>query len=139
MLSTKRCIVFETSIGRCGTGPTSINPGGRKFLNQHNERIDGPDIVSMWFEDEGTPNGLYVRLFDKPGTLSGDILCLRRDLPPLEGHIEIDGDTVRAVDNPPTPPEEEEEDDLEDLSADLAQLPLIEVDASKHFLKRGKS
>ena len=56
------------------------------------ERVLGCDTICFWFED-GTALGQYIRLVDHPGTLSGDILRLRRDLPPFQGHFELDGDT----------------------------------------------
>jgi hypothetical protein len=39
------------------------------------------------------------------GTLSGNILRLRSMLPPVEGHFEIEGDTVRTLDRCLDPPE----------------------------------
>ncbi|KAK4133817.1 hypothetical protein BT67DRAFT_456580 [Trichocladium antarcticum] len=47
--------------------------------------------------EDSTPLGRYVRLFDLPGTLSGDILRLNRDLPSLPGHFEIEGDVIRPL------------------------------------------
>lgn len=114
-------------------------PNGRPVLGQFGKRIDGRWIEEFWIED-GTPLGLCVRLVDIPSTLSGDILRLHHDLPPLEGHTEIDGDIVRTIDQPPHPAEDdEEEDDSEDISAVVSELPLVpHVDPTKHFLKKGK-
>ncbi len=42
--------------------------------------------MSIWYEDGNEEVSRYVRLFDLPDTLSGDILRLNRDLPTLSGH-----------------------------------------------------
>jgi hypothetical protein len=92
--------------------------------------------MTYWYED-GTECGQSVRIFDVPGTLSGDILRLHRNLPLLSGHSEIDGDHVRplsqCLDYPEIP-----EDDSEDLTELVTKLPLVSVDSSKHFVKKGK-
>jgi hypothetical protein len=77
-----------------------------------------------------------VRIFDVPGTLSGDILRLYRNLPLSSGHFEIDGDNVRPLKcclEYPKP-----EDDYEDVSELLSKLPLVSVDPMKHFVKKSK-
>ncbi|KAK3393414.1 hypothetical protein B0H63DRAFT_498613 [Podospora didyma] len=85
------------------------------------------------FED----GGRYVRLSHISGALSGDILRIERNLPSIEGHFEIAGDVVcileQCPDHPPLI-----DDDFEDVSDLVARLPLINVDPSKHFLKKGK-
>ncbi|KAK4183564.1 kinase-like domain-containing protein [Podospora australis] len=91
-------------------------PAGRPILDMELVRGDKP-AVGIWYEDGTQQLGQYVRLFDIPGTLSGDILRLERPLP--------------AVSNEP-------EDDFEDVSDLVAKLPLIQVDPSKHFTKKGK-
>ena len=110
-------------------------PKGRVPININSGRVDRRDVEMYWFED-GTETGECVRIVDVPGKLSGDILRLRQNLPPFEGHIEINGDEIHAIENCSTAPENE--DDSEDTSAELARLPLIEIDRSKHFLKKGK-
>lgn len=50
--------------------------------------------MTYWF-DEGTNDGQCVLIYDVPTTLPGDILRLDRNLPPLRGHFEIDGDDMR--------------------------------------------
>jgi hypothetical protein len=55
----------------------------------------------------------------------------------VEGHYEIEGDVIRSLDKCPNHPTEPE-DDSEDVSDLTAQLPLVEVDSSKHFTKKGK-
>lgn len=115
-------------------------PNGRQVLGQFRKFIEGRWIEEFWIQD-GTSFGQCVRLVDIPSTLSGDILRLHRDLPPLEGHTEIDGNTIRKIERPqhPTEDDEEEEDDSEDISAVVSELPLVpQVDPNKHFLKKGK-
>ncbi|KAI9747583.1 MAG: hypothetical protein M1815_004074 [Lichina confinis] len=110
-------------------------PKGRVPISITGERVDGRDAMVYWFDD-GTETGECVRIVDVPGKLSGDILRLHQNLPPFKGHIEIDGDEINAIENPSKAPEEE--DDFEDTSAELALLPLIKIDGSEHFLKKGK-
>lgn len=112
-------------------------PGGKPLLNL-GVQFGDKSCMTYWFED-GTENGQYVRVFDVPGTLSGDILRLYQHLPALSGHFEIDGDDVRPLDSssceelpPPT------EDDSEDVSESLSKLPRISVDPAKHFVKKSK-
>jgi hypothetical protein len=49
-------------------------PGGRPILEVSLQRGDKP-YMTYWIDD-GTKNGQCVRIFDVPGTLSGDILRL---------------------------------------------------------------
>lgn len=111
------------------------NLNKRYAIQANTERVNGRDAEMFWFED-GTELGQFVRLVDIPGTLSGDILRLRRDLPSVPGHFEIDGDTIRPIEDPPAQPTWPE--DFEDISAALAPLPLVQVDPSRHHVKRGK-
>ncbi|KAK4040151.1 kinase-like domain-containing protein [Parachaetomium inaequale] len=110
-------------------------PAGRPILDMELAPGDKP-AVGIWYED-GTKLGQYVRLFDIPGTLWGDILGLERPLPAVKGHYEIEGDVIRSLDKCPNHPTEPE-DDFEDVSDLTAKLPLIDVDSSKHFTKKGK-
>jgi len=48
----------------------------------------------------------YIRLSNIPGTLSGDILRLHRNLPNLSDNWDIDGDVITKIESVPTPPEE---------------------------------
>ncbi|KAI1124891.1 kinase-like protein [Nemania abortiva] len=112
-------------------------PIGKRIIDSMNTRGDKPSVI-YWIED-GTEQGQCVRLYDIPGSLSGDILRLRRDLPVVSGHFEIDGDTIRPLDRCLDPPEPIDiEDDFEDVSDLVAQLPLVDVDTDKHFTKKGK-
>ncbi|KAK6835042.1 Protein kinase-like domain protein [Apiospora arundinis] len=72
-----------------------------------------------------------------PGSLSGDILRMRRNLPEISGHFEVEGDTIRKLDHPLEAPEpiEDHFDNIENL---LECLPLLHTDPAKHFVKRGK-
>ncbi|KAI1810730.1 kinase-like domain-containing protein [Poronia punctata] len=110
-------------------------PAGRPHLELDIQRGD-KDSVTYWFED-GTKDGQCVRIFDVPGTLSGDILRLYRNLPPLSGHFEIDGNDIRPLERCLDHPEFIG-DDSEDVSVHVAQLPLIQVDPAKHFVKQCK-
>ncbi|KAI0882130.1 kinase-like domain-containing protein [Annulohypoxylon maeteangense] len=110
-------------------------PGGRPHLELDLQRGD-KSYMTYWFDD-GTENGQCVRIFDVPGTLSGDILRLYRNLPPFSGHIEIDGDDIRPLSCCPEHPEFTR-DDSEDVSELVAKLPLVDVDPTKHFVKKGK-
>jgi hypothetical protein len=110
-------------------------PTGRPLLDLELQRGE-KSSMTYWFDD-GTNYGQCIRIFDVPGTLSGDILRLYRHLPPLSGHFEIDGDDVRLLDcclEHPEPPE----DDSEDLNELISKLPLVSVDPAKHFVKKGK-
>ena len=93
--------------------------------------------MSIWCEDGNEEVSRYVRLFDLPGTLSGDILRLDRDLPALSGHFEIEGDVIRPLDSHPSPPEPLE-DDTENTADLVGLLPVISVDASNHFVEKPK-
>ncbi|KAI0479490.1 kinase-like domain-containing protein [Xylariaceae sp. FL0804] len=97
------------------------------------------EVLRLRAEYEHCRYGQCVRIFDVPGTLSGDILRLYRNLPPLSSHSEIDGDDipVRPLDCCLEHPELLE-DESEDVNEHVSQLPLICVDPKKHFVKKGK-
>ncbi|KAK3292864.1 kinase-like domain-containing protein [Chaetomium fimeti] len=110
-------------------------PAGRPILDM--ELVPGEEpAVGIWYED-GTQLGQYVRLFDLPETLSGNILRLERALPAVDGHVEIKGDVIRGLDECPNHPAPVE-DDFEDVSDLVAKLPIVAVDSSRHFTKKGK-
>lgn len=94
--------------------------------------VDGVSSYTYWYE----PSGQCIRLADIPGTLSGDVLRLQRNLPVLDGDHEIIADQIRPLKN--APPLPEPDDDSEELGPVLASLPVVEVDFSKHFVKEGK-
>jgi Protein kinase domain len=113
-----------------------VPPTGRPVIDQSVDVVDGVVYHTYWYEDD-TPQGQCIRLADMPGTLSGDILRLQRNLPVLNGDHEIIGDQIHPLEHA-TPPPSDLDDDSEDLSAVLASLPMIEVDPNKHFVKKGK-
>jgi hypothetical protein len=109
-------------------------PAGEPILDMQVEHNDKTSLT-IWYDD-GTELGKCVRLYDIPGTLSGDILRLRSMLPSVKGHFEIEGDTIRILDRCLEPPEPIK-DDAEDIRDVIAQLPLVDVDLAKHFVKKG--
>jgi hypothetical protein len=111
--------------------PNLCLPKGKLADEVLSERVDGVCVDTYWFED-----GQCVRLADIPGTLSGNILRLLQDLPSINHSFEIWGNRVRKIDVAPQPPVYD--DDTEDLLAELLRLPVIQVDPSKHHVKRGK-
>lgn len=95
------------------------------------ERIQGRDIVTYMYED-----GQCVRIVENHGTLSGDVPRLRQNLPPLEGHYEVDGNNIRAISSLPLPPPLD--DNSEDISAEFTLLCSIWVNPANHFVKKDK-
>ncbi|CAL5875039.1 uncharacterized protein PFLUO_LOCUS9342 [Penicillium psychrofluorescens] len=112
--------------------PPATNP----ILDMTNSPPGEKPSMTIWYED-GTEMGTSVRLYDIPGTLSGDIFRLRKNLPSATGPFEVEGNTVRQLDHCLEPPEPNE-DDFEDISDLITELPLINVDTEKHFVKKGK-
>lgn len=111
-------------------------PGGRPNIEldvHHGEKSH----MTYWFEDGDSPLGQCIRVFDVPGTLSGDILRLRQQLPIRPGHFEIDGDGIRELERC-LPHPDFVGDDSEDVSENVASLPLVQVDSACHFLKKPK-
>ncbi|KAJ7814133.1 hypothetical protein B0H14DRAFT_2850951 [Mycena olivaceomarginata] len=85
------------------------------------------------------PSGddLYVKVYDVPGTLSGNILRLHANLPwdLLSRHSAIQGDEISPI------PLRifDDDNDAEEDTADLAtQLPLVAFDERVHFAKPSK-
>ncbi|KAM3497095.1 hypothetical protein MY10362_009539 [Beauveria mimosiformis] len=93
-------------------------PSGQPVLELHLERGD-KSSMTFWYDD-GTKHGQCVRIFDVPGTLSGDILRLHRNLPATSGHFEVD------------------EDDSEDVTELISKPPPVSVNPAKHFQKKAK-
>ncbi|KAM0669241.1 hypothetical protein MY8738_003957 [Beauveria namnaoensis] len=110
-------------------------PSGLPVLELHLERGD-KSFMTFWYED-GTKHGQCVRIFDVPGTLSGDILRLHRNLPAMSGHFEVDGDDIRPLHCCLKHPEVIE-DDSEDVTELISKLPLVSVNPTKHFVKKAK-
>ncbi|KAI0102613.1 kinase-like domain-containing protein [Nemania sp. FL0031] len=112
-----------------------VPPAGKRVLDATSTRVGKPSVI-YWYQD-GTDLGQCVRIYDIPGSLSGDILRLHRNLPAVSGHFEIEGDIVRPLDrclDRPIPIA----DDFEDVSDLVAQLPLVTVNSAVHFTKKGK-
>ncbi|KAG6901830.1 hypothetical protein C0995_007401 [Termitomyces sp. Mi166 len=84
------------------------------------------EYEELWYEREG--RSLYLKVIDRPGLLSGNILRLLVDIPPLETHTEIDGDTIRTIPPAPVPPEINFDDDIEDITEELQEVPIIAFD-----------
>ena len=119
-----------------------VPPAGRPVFDLSVEAVDGTVYYTYWYENDVDVQGdqnqyQSVRLADIPGTLSGDILRLERNLPTLDatGNFEIIGNKFRPLTHAPPPPHYD--DDFEDVNAALALLPEVEVD-SRHFLKKPK-
>lgn len=106
--------------------------GGRRVIDLSLGLVDGVFCYTYWYEHQ------CIRLADIPGTISGDILRLQQNLPDSVDHgdHEIIGDHVRPLVN--APPLPVLDDDSEELDTILTSLPIVEVDSSKHFVKKGK-
>ncbi|KXG50086.1 uncharacterized protein PGRI_060530 [Penicillium griseofulvum] len=119
---------YEGKVARSDLG----SGGSRRLIDLSLGLIDGVFCYTYWYEHQ------CIRLADIPGTISGDILRLQRNLPDSVdiGDYEIIGDQLRPLVNPP--PLLELDDDSEELETILAALPIVEVDSSKHFVKSGK-
>ncbi|KAK0713591.1 hypothetical protein B0T26DRAFT_753681 [Lasiosphaeria miniovina] len=95
-----------------------VPPAGRYVLWNDMDTVDGTVYHTYWYENTLDIDGLgescrVIRFADIPGTLSGDVLGLKRKLPPLEA----------------------EGDYIIDVSAALISLPVIAVDVLEHFKK----
>ncbi|KAI2463227.1 kinase-like domain-containing protein [Annulohypoxylon bovei var. microspora] len=117
-------------------GTRLVPPAGRLVIEQSIDVVGSLVYHTYWYND-GSPQGQCIRLADIPGTLSGDILRLRQDLPILDGDHEIVGDQIRRFEDAPKPPPLCD-DTSGDLAAVLASLPVVEVNPDKHFVKKGK-
>ena len=120
-----------------------LSPNGSSVFDQSVDVIDGTVYPTCWNENDDYAQGVQdqyqcIRVADIPGTLSGDILRLERNLPTLNatGNFEIIGDEVRPFTHAPPPPDND--DDFEDVNTALGSLPEVEVDPHKHFLKKSK-
>jgi len=93
------------------------------------------DVYLYWFE-QGS-DIIFIRLSDIPGTLSGDVLRLYCNLPPHTGHLEIHGNRFRPLHDAPPVPQASTADD-EDVSDELARLPIVLIDPASTFAKKPK-
>ena len=95
--------------------------------------IPGGDEI--WYNSRDDDNVLYyVKLIGGPGTLAGDILRWKVDLPRYNCDLEIIGNDVREVERKLCE-YDEVDPDLEDCTEEVAKLPLIAFDPEKHFKK----
>ena len=89
-----------------------------------------PGRGEIWYGTRNPP--YYVKLIGAPGTLAGDILRWKSDLPRYDCDLEIIEDDIHETEwklkvyRP----------DLEDCSGEISKLPLVAFDAKKHFAKR---
>ncbi|KAF7511030.1 hypothetical protein GJ744_005576 [Endocarpon pusillum] len=113
-------------------GTNIFSPNGRQICGMHIERIER---VVFWY-GEDPKSATCIRVVDRPGTLSGDILRLLKPMPAVHGNFEVDGNTVYPIPYPPPLPESDEAAD--DLSSAMARLPLVSPDPDKHHIKRVK-
>lgn len=119
-----------------------FHPNNKERIDVETEVVDGRTVECLWFGEKAEENKdgeygnvQYVRLVDTSG-LSGHILRLHRDLPlPQQGSFEFDGDDIRSITPRPLP---KRDPDFEDIRNELALLPTVPVDPSKHFVKKGK-
>ncbi|KXN81745.1 hypothetical protein AN958_03762 [Leucoagaricus sp. SymC.cos] len=89
--------------------------------------------ISLGFLEVWYQNGFYVKIHDIPGTLSGKILRLRANVPPLEGHTEIKGNNVTDIAYKEIPLLEDWDD--QDAREAVSQLPVVAFDPKIHFPK----
>lgn len=88
-------------------------------------------VLHLWYD---SPSGeLYVRIHDVPGTLSGDILRLKANLPPLTNHSMIEGDDTLSIPFQNRPLYDPKEEDATDI---VSQLPVVAYNDQIHFAKR---
>lgn len=76
-----------------------------------------------------------IRLFDKPQTLSGDILRLNKAPPLQAGFLDINGNDVTKIACPSSPLDSIDDDD-EDVHDLLSNLSTITYKPQLHFAKR---
>ena len=123
-----------------------VPPAGRPVLDLSIDLVDGIVYYTYWYEcADGSPGAQKqyqaIRLADIPGTLSGAILRLERNLPILDSSLnyEIVGDEIRQLEQAPLPPpRDDDDDDAESVNEALATLPEMQVDPNKHFVKKSK-
>jgi serine/threonine protein kinase len=109
-----------------------VSTASRQVIDLSLNVVNGVLCYTYWYE----PSDQCLRLADIPGTISGDILRLKQNLPVLSGDYEIIGDQIRPLKNAlPLP---EPDDDSEEVGTILSSLPVVEADPSKHFVKKGK-
>ncbi|KAF5380676.1 hypothetical protein D9757_007073 [Collybiopsis confluens] len=105
------------------------------LLRKFGRMIIRPTFIEAWGEPD-----IYLRIHDVPGTLSGRILRLQANVPPLNTSCEILGDKIDHVPFKSMPLlEEDHEDTTVDSREAASQLPIVNVDKSLHFTKETRS
>jgi hypothetical protein len=124
-----------------------VPPAGRAVSGCSVDVVHGIVRYAYWYDcDDDTPRAQkqhqVILLADIPGTCSGDIVRLKRNLPTLNSKLsyEIIGDEIRQIGQAPLLPSEEDDDsdDNESINKALANLPVVQVDSNKHFVKRSR-
>ena len=92
-----------------------------------------PGGGEIWYGSRNPP--YYVKLIGAPGTLAGDILRLKSDLPRYDCDLEIINDDIHETYRK-LKVYEDVDPDLEDCSEEISKLPLVAFDVEKHFAKR---
>ncbi|KXN86858.1 hypothetical protein AN958_09438 [Leucoagaricus sp. SymC.cos] len=87
----------------------------------------GANFLEVWYQGD-----LYVKIHDVPDTLSGNILRLKANVPPLKGHAEIRGNNITDIAYKDIPSEDEDDEDVREA---VSQLPLVAFDTENHFAK----
>lgn len=120
-----------------------VPPTGRPVFDLNIDVVDGIVFHTYWYECKGGSPGAQkqyqaIRLAVIPGTLSGAILRLERNLPILDSSLnyEIFGDEIRQLEQAQLPLPRK--DDSEKVDEALATLPEMQVDLNKHFVKKSK-
>lgn len=115
---------------------SNLFPPFGRYAIETEIQTKGKAYMTFWFdhEDQDEELGQCVRIYNLPGTLSGDILRLRQQLPERRGHYEIEGNLIRplAACLPHPDVADEEEEDVDDL---LKTLPIVQPHPLRHFSK----
>jgi hypothetical protein len=94
--------------------------------------------AELWYLDkkDDKERTRYIKLVgDIPGTLSGDILRWKKDLPLYKASLEIVGNFHKIIDYKPFVKRELDEVS-DDINAEIDVLPLITYDETVHFKKK---
>lgn len=105
-------------------------PDGREF---HDMQIERVERFVFWYGND-PQSATCIRVVDRPGKLSGDILRLSKPIPAIQGNFEVDGDRIYPI--PYVPPLPETVETTGNLSNVMACLPLINPDPDIHHVKR---
>ncbi|KAF5368188.1 hypothetical protein D9757_011313 [Collybiopsis confluens] len=99
------------------------------LVNDFYPMIVHDTFVEAW----ETTNNTFVKIVDVPGTLSGQILRLRANIPQLKTHCEIKGGIISPLPFKAKPSPIME--DAEPIVRPIHQLPLVTFDEKLHFAK----